>query len=232
MKPNTVAFVITCEHASAAVPDRFVAPLQPYLVEQAQHRIYDAGAVEIARHLSKALGAPLFCGQYTRLWIDLNRSLHNRNLFGVPVRTMDPAVKQTIIDSYYRPYRAQVENWIQAQAARVAVVHLSVHSFTPNLHGQERLAEFALLYDPHHGNERRVSAAWLQRIRAAQLDWRCRANYPYKGVSDGFTRALRKRLGLRYCGIELEFNQRLPLQRDAEDYARILAETLLALELF
>ncbi len=35
---------------------------------------------------------------------------------------------------------------------------------------------------------------------------RIRMNYPYRGASNGLTRDLRRRLGERYLGIELELN--------------------------
>ena len=36
-------------------------------------------------------------------------------------------------------------------------------------------------------------------------------NYPYRGVSDGHTAALRRRFRKRYLGLEIEVNQRFPL---------------------
>ena len=57
---------------------------------------------------------------------------------------------------------------------------------------------------------------------------RVRMNYPYRGVSDGLTRALRRRHGDRdYAGIELELNQELI--GDPRRFAalqRVLADSL------
>jgi predicted N-formylglutamate amidohydrolase len=94
------------------------------------------------------------------------------------------------------------------------VWHVAVHSFTPVLDGVVRTADIGLLYDPRRPRELVTARAWRAALRDTVPALRVRSNYPYRGVSDGLTRALRRRLGDRdYVGIELEVNQRLFVDR-------------------
>jgi predicted N-formylglutamate amidohydrolase len=83
------AIVVTCEHASHALPSQFASlgVSEPVL---ACHVAWDPGAALIARALSARLAAPCELGEYSRLLVDLNRSADNPSVvpavaFGVPV---------------------------------------------------------------------------------------------------------------------------------------------------
>src|SRR5690606_5596345 len=107
-------------------------------------------------------------------------------------------------------YRDAVERAVASAARRGPVLHVSAHTFTPVLDGSERRADVALLFDPRRAGEARFAAAWRDALRLSlPADFVVRRNYPYRGVSDGFTTHLRKRFpdGV-YCGVELEVNQR------------------------
>ena len=88
------------------------------------------------------------------------------------------------------------------------MLHISSHSFTPELNGEVRNADIGLLYDPRRIGERRFCELWKVAFAAAAPALRVRRNYPYAGKNDGFTALLRKRHGPNdYVGIELEINQ-------------------------
>jgi predicted N-formylglutamate amidohydrolase len=88
------------------------------------------------------------------------------------------------------------------------LLHVSCHSFTPELRGHVRNAEIGLLYDPRVKLERATADAWHESLTAALPDMRVRRNYPYKGVSDGITTWLRRKLPPgKYAGFEIELNQ-------------------------
>ena len=89
------------------------------------------------------------------------------------------------------------------------VLHLSIHSFTPILDGVERVCDIGLLYDPRRKREHAFCRALAKQVRDT-TNFTLRSNYPYKGSSDGFTTYLRKHYPeSRYCGIEIEINQKL-----------------------
>ena len=92
------------------------------------------------------------------------------------------------------------------------MIHLSSHSFTPELNGRVRVADVGLLYDPARQGEAALCARWKASLAAIAPQFRVRRNYPYAGKGDGLTRDLRLRFSRRaYVGIELEVNQQIVL---------------------
>lgn len=205
-------WIFTCEHGGYHVPAAYQQVFAGKEKILQSHRGYDAGALELARFFSKHLNAPLFYSQTTRLLIELNRSLHHRQLFSSYSRILLPEQKETLIKQAYFPYRAKVENAIdKAIKERGRVLHISFHSFTPKLAGEVRKGDIGLLYDPRRSREKAFCRKWKQALQKTS-DFRVRCNYPYLGRSDGFVTYLRSLYGEReYLGIEIEVNQRFPL---------------------
>jgi predicted N-formylglutamate amidohydrolase len=88
------------------------------------------------------------------------------------------------------------------------VIHISSHSFTPELDGKLRLADVGLLYHPGRRGEAELCARWKASLAACAPELRVRRNYPYAGKGDGLTAHLRLRFASNaYVGIELEINQ-------------------------
>jgi predicted N-formylglutamate amidohydrolase len=194
------------------------------------HRGYDLGALELGRFLARRLAAPLLYSTTTRLLVELNRSLHHRKLFSEFTRDLPPAEQESILDLHYFPYRRRVEAAIaRALSEGDAVLHVSVHTFTPELNGVARTADIGLLYDPCRPSEKRLGVAWRDALRRLRPDLRVRRNYPYLGKADGLTTHLRRLWpDERYAGIELEVNQLWP-QKPPGEWRRLkesLAESL------
>lgn len=212
MRRGHQALVVTCEHASNAVPPRARAALAPAARLLSTHQAYDAGAAELARLFARELQAPLFLGRATRLAIDLNRSAGHRALFSRFTRALPQAERRALAEELWLPFRAEAFEAIARAARRGQVLHLSVHSFTPRLDGRDRPIDVALLYDPKRAPERAFAARWLAALAALRPDLRLRRNAPYRGDADGHTTALRRRFpAYRYLGLELEVSQRFPL---------------------
>ena len=202
--------LVTCEHGGNRVPAayrRYFAGRESLL---ATHRGYDPGALVLARRLAGALGAPLFYATVSRLVIDLNRSLGHPRLYSEATRPASPAVRREILERHYLPYRRRVEGAAaEAIAEGEKVIHLSAHSFTPELDGEVRDADIGLLYDPARPGEAELARRWQAALKEAAPELRVRRNYPYTGKSDGFTAYLRRRFPAEaYVGIELEINQK------------------------
>lgn len=218
------ALVITCEHAGNGVPPEYAHLFAGKRARAAlkTHRGYDLGALAVARSLGRRLRvAVLSCG-VTRLLVDVNRSLGHPRLFSEFSRGLAPPDRTKALERYYIPHRRAVEAEVRRYVtAGSRVLHLSVHSFTPELNGRVRSAEVGLLYDPVRLAEREFCERWRKALltRTAtdpddvhniQSDCRIRRNYPYRGASDGLTTALRRVFPARdYLGIELELNQAL-----------------------
>ena len=205
-----IRFVVSCEHGGNRIPPVYAEAFAGCAPMLASHQGYDAGALQMARDLAAALGAPLFAATVSRLLIDANRSRGRRGLYSAISRRLSAAQRRVILADYYLPYRRRVEDGIAGFiAGGHRVIHFSSHSFTPELDGDVRRADVGLLYDPSRGGEIALCGGWQQALGEVAPNLRVRRNYPYTGVSDGFTAALRRRFGGdRYLGIEIEINQK------------------------
>jgi predicted N-formylglutamate amidohydrolase len=209
------ALLITCEHARNRVPAalRGLFAGDPGVLQT--HRSWDPGALELARRLGRRLETPVHAGEVSRLLVDLNRSADSRELFSAYTRVLDGMTRMQLLQRYYLPYRLPVAPGIQRTVdLGFRVVHVSVHTFTPVLGRKVRDVDIGLLYDPARAWEVDLVERWRSALAVLLPGLRIRRNAPYRGTSDGHTRALR---GLfpetRYAGIELEVNQRFPLRQ-------------------
>ena len=205
---NKEKIIITCEHATNFIPEKYAFLQIPKKVLES-HEGYDIGALSYAKTLCSTLDTKCFYTNFSRLLLDPNRSLHNPCCFSRYSKMLSPSEKEACIAEFYIPFRKQVKQAVQrAISSRGAVIHLSCHSFTPELHRQKREYDVGLLYDPKSAFE--VAFAQALRIRLMQKKSMSVAlNRPYKGLSDGHTTALRKEYAKNgYIGIEIEVNQK------------------------
>ncbi|HJV73041.1 MAG TPA: N-formylglutamate amidohydrolase [Noviherbaspirillum sp.] len=203
-------FLISCEHGGNRIPSRYRDFFRGQEDLLRSHRAYDIGALRIAHEFSDALSAPLFASTISRLLIELNRSPRHAHLYSEVTKGAPADIKKEIYQRYYQPYRTKVETHIaQAVAAGSRVVHISCHSFTPELNGELRNADIGLLYDPSRLAEAGLCRRWRIALQSYAGTLKARMNYPYTGTSDGFTVYLRRRFPAdSYLGIELEINQK------------------------
>ncbi|MDI9818740.1 MULTISPECIES: N-formylglutamate amidohydrolase [unclassified Legionella] len=208
MKPARL--ILSCEHGVNTVPPVY----QDYFVDQEallhSHRGIDFGSLAIASYLSQALNCELIQAKATRLLIDCNRSLSHPRCFSEISAPLPKAVKEEIIQQYYLPFRKAVEKSIANHISQgYQVLHLSIHSFTPVIDNLMRNADIGLLYDPARSTERILAKEWQSKLNH-HCTLRVRMNYPYRGISDGFTSALRRQFSEHdYLGLEIENNQAL-----------------------
>ena len=203
-------YLITCEHAGNRIPPRYRGLFADFEDLLHSHRGYDPGALVMAEDLAGALDAPLIVSTTSRLLIELNRTIGHPSLYSIATRNAPASVRQEILDQHYLPFRNQVETHIrEAIAQGKRLIHISSHSFTPELDGKIRNADIGLLYDPARAGEVELCHRWQARLKAQAPDLKVRRNYPYTGKSDGFTAYLRRCFPAdEYVGIELEINQK------------------------
>jgi len=196
--------VLSCEHAGHGVPPTHRALFAGHGRLLASHRGWDPGALDVARRLARAFGAPLVATTTTRLLVDANRSPHNPAVFSAITRPLPRETRAALLERHHRPHWERVRRALSRAGA--PALHVAVHSFVPALHGRRRDFDVGLLYDPKRVAERRLAATWQALLRREGL--RVRRNAPYRGDSDGLTTALRRERPARaYLGIELELNQ-------------------------
>jgi predicted N-formylglutamate amidohydrolase len=202
--------LITCEHGGNRIPILYGGLFQAHQALLDSHRGFDPGALIMARALAKAFAAPLVASTVSRLLVDLNRSVGHPRLHYQAIRDAPSELRQRILKRYYRPYRVQAERLVrQAITDHGHAVHLSSHSFTPELDGKVRNADIGLLYDPARPGEVDLCERWKAELKVCAPDLRVRRNYPYAGKGDGLTAWFRQQLPPgAYVGIELEINQK------------------------
>ncbi len=205
--------ILTCEHASNRLPAAFKKAVPAEVLKT--HRAYDIGAVQVFRKLVKFAKPEFFCeGNFSRLFVDLNRTITNKSAFSDYLRNNENAKAQAT--AYWNEYRAAIEKFVDSalkpktRAAKSAptIIHLGIHSFTPELNGKVRNTDIGILYDPARPQECAYANVIKAEIKRLYPAMKVRFNYPYKGSSDGLTTTLRKKFGPQYVGIEIEINQK------------------------
>jgi len=204
---------LSCEHGGHDVPRPYRGLFAGAGDVLKSHRGWDPGALPLAREMAQKLDGPLHFATVSRLLVDLNRSPGHRAQFSTYSRGLSRAAREEVCAAWYWPYRQQVEEEIGALVSKgESVLHLSIHSFTPIWDGVRRHGDVGLLYDPGRRLELAWCVGWQAALAEAAPGLLVRRNYPYRGVSDGFTRYLRGRFPAEaYLGIEVEINQRFPL---------------------
>lgn len=221
------SLVLTCEHASYAVPERY-GNLGIGDEEIRRHIGWDIGARWVVEALSLALDAPAVCSGYSRLLIDCNRDVSDHDLIvsesdGARIqgnRQVSDTEREQRIAEFYDPYHAAIDRLLHERRERETVL-LSIHSFTPVLGKKERPFELGVLFDKYEDVAQEVG----QRLH--RKEYRVRYNEPYSGM-DGLIFSARshgERHGLVY--LELEINNGIIARPEqATRVGRIVGETL------
>ena len=223
-QPQCINFVVTCEHGGNEVPAAYKSRFDSSHAKAVlkSHRGFDVGALDAAKIFATALETKLIASKTTRLLVDLNRSLGNTDLFSEFTRDLSTRQKASLLDHWYFPYRKQVEQRLRRQVnASGNVVHLSIHTFTPRFKGSWRPIDVGLLFDPARSQEVAFCDAWQSEMSKYHRPIRVLHNEPYRGIDDGFTTALRRKLPKNsYLGIEVEINHRFA-KRSVETQSKI-----------
>lgn len=199
--------VLTCEHGGMDIPEAYKEHFTDTNILKT-HRGYDLGALNLFNHLQPLANAS-FYSTTSRLLVELNRSIFHKQLFSEYTKPLSKIEKRQIIDTHYLPYRISVEHEIaKLISSNNLVVHLSIHSFTPELNGKKRHCDIGLLYDSGIKKEQEFCKQLKTEILKQSSSLNVRFNYPYLGKSDGFTTFLRKQFPNAYLGIEIEVNQK------------------------
>jgi predicted N-formylglutamate amidohydrolase len=180
-------WLVTCDHASNAVPARLGGTLGLPATEMARHIAYDVGAAGVSRELARLLDAPALLGRFSRLVIDPNRGEDDPTLLmklydGTIIpgnRAADAAERERRLEECYRPYHAA---YASLAARRPDTVICAVHSFTPCLRGRApRPWQVGVLHSPL---DSRLALPLIARLRA-EPDLVVGDNEPYDGHLPG-----------------------------------------------
>jgi predicted N-formylglutamate amidohydrolase len=168
--------ILSCEHASDSIPPRFRSAFgsRKASLALASHRGVDFGAAAVARSIAVKLGAPCLYGRFSRLLIDLNRTVSNPRRFSEFTRASTSQWK-TELDEIHQAHWRAVRSLIDD--SKEPVIHVAVHTFSPVMKGKVREMDLGILYDPHRERELRW-ARWVQQQIQEETGLRVRRNAP------------------------------------------------------
>lgn len=179
-------WIVTCDHASNAVPPGLDPTLGIAPQDMARHIAYDIGARGLSQALAERLDAPMIESTFSRLVIDPNRGEDDPTLVMrlydgtvIPAnRHVDAAEISRRINTLHRPYHAA---YAALAARRSDTVICAIHSFTPQLKGRPpRPWQAAVLYSHR---DTRLALPLIAGLRAAGI--MTGDNEPYSGHLDG-----------------------------------------------
>jgi predicted N-formylglutamate amidohydrolase len=171
------------------------------------------------------------------MFVDLNRGPEHPDVipavcYGEPVPGnvhLSPSDRQARLELFHRPYWDAVRRDVHARLHDTGeVLHLSSHSFAPELDPANRTYDVGVLYDPTHAYEAALAETLMFQLRASNMD--VRANQPYSGTGPAVCTSLREELAnRRYAGIEIETSH--AVTRAVGGCARVAAAVARFLEL-
>lgn len=214
LNPNgTFPVVLTCEHASYALPPEY-GTLGISADELRRHIGWDIGARAVVQEVIQHIDSTAILSQYSRLLIDCNRDLSDDDLIipesdgtRVPANMhLTEAGQRRRIRQFYQPYHAAIDH-VLTQKMPAPVLLLSVHSFTPVLGEKKRSFDLGILFDRYKDLAREFGQG------LGHAGYRVRSNEPYSGY-EGLIFSARshgERHNLVY--LEIEINNGLLLDR-------------------
>lgn len=218
--------VLTCEHASHAVPTG-CSNLGLSEQELRRHIGWDIGARAVLEIVAQTLDAPAVCSGYSRLLVDCNRDLQDDDLIIeesdgtiIPGNVdVSSAERQKRLSQFYYPYHEAIDRMIErmvTQKGADSVRLLSLHSFTAAMKGQkrpqDRSFDIGILFDRYA----ELATDLGQRLES-EGGYRVRHNEPYSGY-DGLIFSARSHGDRhRLVYLELEMNNSLLTRPDEID---------------
>ena len=230
LKPNGAGPILfVCDHASNAIPEVH-ANLGLSLEQRADHIAWDPGAAGVTEALSDLLDCPAILARASRLLIDCNR--HPSDIDAIPKISettsipgngdLSPDDVAARIEAYHTPFHASIEQTRAALGPQIRAV-VSLHSYVPVFHGQQRPWHLGLVY-----NADRRMADVVREGLSSDPDLVIGDNEPYSG-QDRFYYTLNRHgqaQGLPCLMIEIR-NDLIKLQSDQTAWAKILAPMLM-----
>jgi predicted N-formylglutamate amidohydrolase len=199
-----------------------------------RHIAWDIGAADVAIRLAAALDAFAILQTYSRLVIDCNRRpgipasivriSESTRIPGNEVVTVEEAAARE--REIFRPYHDRIRTELDTRQAqgRLAML-ISVHSFTPRFHGNQRPWHAGVLYN----RDARLAGELLRRLRA-EPGLVIGDNEPYSvGDTTDYTIPEHgERRGLLHVGIELR-QELIGTEAGQIEWAERLARALVSI---
>jgi predicted N-formylglutamate amidohydrolase len=170
-RTGAAPFLIVCEHGGNALPAS-LGTLGLAEEEMEKHSALDIGARAMAEKIAADFSLSAIFANYSRLAVDLNRWPHAADIFAAAAEGKLVPGNLGLFESergermlrLYKPFHDRIERWLDEQAAQgrdPAIV--TVHSFTPVMHGVARPQEICIVSN----GDRRLADPAIEGFRAA-----------------------------------------------------------------
>lgn len=150
------------------------------------HIAWDIGSEWVARRLADQLDAPLVIAGYSRLVVDLNRSLSDpTSIAEVSDAVVVPGNQELTgeqrdarIHELFLPYRRAIDEQLQRIRQRGVIPGLiAIHSFSPTIAEQKRPWQIGVLWD----KDPRIPVPLMRALTDHPLNLTVGDNQPYSG---------------------------------------------------
>ena len=197
-----------------------------------QHIAYDIGTHKLINHLSEHLDAPAVLAGYSRLVVDLNRSLEDPTVIPeisddrvIPGnQNLSEAHRNERIHCFYTPYRKAIDAKLHRfREQGIVPAFISIHSFTPEMAGFVRPWHAGILWD----KDPRIPLPLMANLRAHPDGFNIGDNEPYSGKhpADYTIDHHAEAAGLPHVSIEIR-QDLVDTEEGAERWATILDDAL------
>jgi predicted N-formylglutamate amidohydrolase len=171
--------VLSCEHAVCSVPEWHRERFKNAQDLLTSYRGWDPGALNLAQAFAIKFRTPLTHGEITRLLIDLDLAPDNPQRFGQNLEDLTDDQLRRMNQRYHGAYLDAIRQRIRSGiGVSPPVVHLSVHTFSPESDLAPPDCDIAVLYDPARQNETLLAGTWIAALRAAAPDLAISDNPP------------------------------------------------------
>lgn len=230
LRPNgSGPILFVCDHASNAIPEVH-ANLGLSAEQRADHIAWDPGAAGVTEALSDLLDCPAILARASRLLIDCNRQPGDVDAIpeiseatSIPGNgDLSPNEVAARIEAYHTPFHAAIDQTRAELGPQIRAV-VSLHSYVPVFHGQQRPWHLGLVY-----NADRRMADVVREGLSLDPDLVIGDNEPYSG-QDRFYYTLNRHAqaqGIPCLMIEIR-NDLIKFPSDQTAWAKILAPMLM-----
>jgi predicted N-formylglutamate amidohydrolase len=219
------------DHASNAIP-KILDNLGLDDAALEQHIAYDIGTSKLIHHLVQHLDALAVLAGYSRLVVDVNRSLEDDSCMPevsdntvIPGnQNMSQEQRNARIHHFYTPYRTALDSMINGfRQNQIVPAFISIHSFTPEMAGFTRPWHAGVLWD----KDPRIPVPLMKNLRAHAGGFHIGDNEPYSGkhLADYTVDHHAEAAGLPHVSIEIR-QDLVNTEEGAERWAIILADAL------
>lgn len=202
-------WLLTCEHYCNGIPLKYASIFLKAVDVLESSRGYDLRVAPMFIRL-EPLFDQSFYYRYSRLLIEPNRNIQDKNLFSPFITAQDAAIKADLLSNYYLPYRNEVEGFIRRYLDQ-QVLHISVHSFSPKAGTRAQDAPIGISFNSKNKAEMDIARLFKKSITEIDSNAKVRFNYPYRGKADNFLTYLKNLFPENYLGFELEVRNDLIL---------------------